>query len=278
MTLAIEPLTLRNKVIEDFVLQLHSVFGYLVFIFLAWLMSSHRRHFPWRIVIIGSLMQFGIAILILKTSAGLYFFQSINAIFDRFLACVDAGSEMLFEGVSINLTGDYMFAFRVLPTIIVFSALTAALYHLRVMQPIVAGMAYVTQRLLRTSGAETLSGCANIFLGQTEAPLVIRPYMPRLTISELNSVMIGGFANISGSLIAAFSGMGVPAADLVTASVISCPAGLLIAKVMLPELENPETMGTVKVKVDSEAANLLEAVAIGTSDGRKLALNVSTLR
>jgi CNT family concentrative nucleoside transporter len=151
------------------------------------------------------------------------------------------------------------------------------LYYLKVMQWVVKGMAWSMQKTLGTSGAETLSAAANVFLGQTEAPLMIRPYLSGMTLSELNAVMIGGFANISGGVLAAFVEMGIDAGHLVTASVISAPASLLIAKIIEPEVGRPATLGEVRIDVPPIGANALEAIAIGATDGMKLALNVAAM-
>src|SRR5262249_46352330 len=172
---------------------------------------------------------------------------------------------------------DHPFAFKVLPTIIFFSSLASMLYYLGVMQWVVKSMAVVMQTLMGVSGAESLSASANVFLGQTEAPLLVKPYIAGMTLSELNAVMIGGFANISGSLIAAFSSLGLSAGHLVTASVISAPASLLVAKVLLPDTERPATLGVVTTEPPPMGANLIEAAAIGAADGARLAINVAAM-
>ena len=169
------------------------------------------------------------------------------------------------------------FAFGVLPTIIFFASLMSMLYHLGVMQRVVAFFAWIMQKTLGTSGAESLSAAANIFVGQTEAPLVIRPYVGAMTASELMAVMVGGFATIAGGVLAAYVGFGINAGHLVTASVISAPAALLIAKVMQPEVEQPKTMGHVDIQVEKRDANLIGAAASGAADGMKLALNVAAM-
>jgi len=168
-------------------------------------------------------------------------------------------------------------AFGVLPTIIFFSSLMAILYHYGVMQKLVSSLAWVMQRTLKTSGAESLAAATNVFVGHTEAPLVIRPYISNLTISELNAVMVGGFATISGGLLAVYAGLGIDPGHLLTASVISAPAGLLIAKILQPETEQPETTGSIKVDIPRQGVNVIEAAAIGASDGLKLALNVGAM-
>jgi CNT family concentrative nucleoside transporter len=242
-------------------------------IFLAWTMSSHRRQFPWRVVLAGSLLQVSIAWAILNTENGLKLFRKLGDFFTQLLSFVDAGSKMVF-GADY---GDHFIAFRVLPTIIFFSALMAILYHLGIMQIVVRILSRIMQITLGVSGAESLSAAANIFVGQTEAPLVIRPYVATLTRSELMSVMVGGFATIAGGVMAAYIGMGVNAAHLLTASVISAPAGLLIAKVLQPEVDTPETLGVVAKDPPRTSSNVIEAAANGTTEGLHLALNVGAM-
>lgn len=250
-----------------------AAFGYFVMIFLAWLMSSHRRRFPWRVVIGGTVLQISFAWLILNTELGLRIFRLTGDFFTTLLGFVDAGSSMVF-GKDYT---QHFFAFRVLPTIIFFSALMSILYHLGVMQLIVRQISRVMQVTLGTSGAESLSASANIFVGQTEAPLVVRPYVATMTRSELMAIMVGGFATIAGGVMAAYIDMGISAAHLLTASVISAPAGLLIAKVLQPEVDVPVTRGDVSHNMPRTTSNLIEAATAGTSDGLQLALNVGAM-
>ena len=252
-----------------------SLAGYFLFIALAWALSENKRHFPWRAVIVGTLLQFVLAVVILNTAPGRAVFEAIGAAFTWVSDLTDEGAKFVF-GDNFK---EHFFAFKVLSTIIFFSSLASILYYLGVMQLVVKGMAIVMQRLMGVSGAESLSASANVFLGQTEAPLLVKPYIAGMTWSELNAVMIGGFANISGSLIAAFSTreFGLSAGHLVTASVISAPASLLIAKVLVPETEQPKTMGRVVVDPPPQGANLIEAAAIGAADGVKLAINVAAM-
>ena len=253
--------------------QVIAAFGYFVMIFLAWLMSSHRWRFPWRVVIGGSLLQLAFAWVILKTETGRWAFTGIGDFFTGLLDCVDAGSSMVF-GEDFR---QHYFAFRVLPTIIFFSALMSVLYHIGVMQFVVRMLSRIMQVTLKTSGAESLAASANIFVGQTEAPLVIKPYVALMTRSELMAVMVGGFATIAGGVMAAYIGMGINAAHLVTASFIAAPASLLIAKVLQPETEVPVTLGVESQEMPPESSNLIEAAANGTTDGLKLALNVGAM-
>ncbi len=252
---------------------LTSLLGLVAMIGLAWLMSSHKGKFPWRIVIAGLLLQFVFAVLILKTSAGKAVFEQVDNIFVGLLNSVDEGAEFLF-GESFK---EHFFAFRVLPTIIFFSAFMSIFYYFGIIQKVVGALAIVMQKTLGTSGAETLSSAANIFVGQTEAPLVIRPYISTMTTSELNAVMVGGFATMAGGVLGALSAMGINAGHLLSASVISAPGALLLAKVMQPEVDTPKTSGHVSIDVDDESVNVLEAIAKGTTGGLQLALNVGAM-
>ena len=250
-----------------------SLLGLVVMIGLAWLMSSRKGHFPWRVVIGGVALQFVIAWIVLKTTPGEWLFQGINTVFVSLLNCVEAGSLFVFG----EAFAEHFFAFKVLPTIIFFSALMSVFYYYGVIQMIVGLFAWVMQKTLGTSGAETLSAAANVFVGQTEAPLVIRPYISSMTMSELNAVMIGGFATMAGGVLGALTEMGFEAGHLLSASLISASGALLIAKVMLPELETPKTLGTVQIEVEEKSSNVLEAIAVGTTGGLKLALNVGAM-
>lgn len=250
-----------------------SFLGLFVMIGLAWLMSSNKRKFPWRVVVGGLLLQISFALLILKTSPGEAFFDGVDGVFNKLMDCVDAGSSFVF-GQDFK---EHYFAFRVLPSIIFFAALMQALYYVGVMQLVVRGLGWVVQRTLGTTGPESLAAAANIFLGQTEAPLVVRPYVNRMTKSELMAIMVPGFGSTAGGVLIAYKGMGIDAGHLLTASVLSAPASLLIAKVMLPETETPEPVEKVELEMGDSGGNLVEAVSIGTLEGLKLALNVGAM-
>jgi len=253
--------------------QFIGVFGLLVMLGLAWLMSSHKRKVNVRIVVGGLLLQFLFAAIILRTRPGEYLFNEIDQLFVGLLNCVSAGSKFMF-GPTFH---EHFFAFQVLPTIIFFSAFMSIFYYYGVMQRVVGLFARIMQRTLGTSGAETLSTAANVFVGQTEAPLVIRPYINSMTVSELNAVMVGGFATMAGGVLAALVEMGISAKHLLGASVIAAPAALLIAKILQPETGEPDTLGDVKIEVENDYANVLEAIAVGTVGGLKLALNVGAM-
>ena len=267
-----------------------SLFGLFVMIGLAWLMSSHKRRISWRLVIGGLLLQFFLALIVIHTPPGKWLLDGTKMAFDQLMGFVDHGAGFVFgddatnealrkgepipEDSSLN---QMRFAFRVLPTIIVFASLMGVLYYLGIMQFVVKIIARAMQVTLGTSGAESLAASANVFVGHTEAPLVVRPYINGMTKSELNAMMVGGFATITGGLLAVYAGMGIHAGHLFTASIISAPAALLIAKVMQPEVETPETLGHVRVKIPRRGANLFEAIAIGATDGLKLAVNVAVM-
>ena len=253
-----------------------SLCGLVVMIGLAGLMSSNWRAVRKRVVCGGLTLQFGLAWLLLPASASVSGGKQLPAIgrfFDWLLGHVNAGASFVF-GAKFE---EHFFAFKVLPAIIFFSALMSGLYHLGVMQRVVSVLGWLMQRTLGTSGAESLSAAANIFVGQTEAPLVVRPYLERMTESELMAVMVGGFATVAGGVMAAFIAMGIDAGHLVTASVISAPASLLIAKVLQPEMGVPVTLGAAPVELERTTVNLLDALAAGTTDGLKLALNVGAM-
>jgi CNT family concentrative nucleoside transporter len=265
--------------------RLISVLGIAVFIGLAWLISSHKRHVSPRIIIGGLLLQFVFAAFILRTAWGEQVFEAIDVAFRGLLACVTSGTEFVFGIKPRPDDVEYpplptllrTFAFGVLPTIIFFSAFMSIFYYFGVMQMIVGLFARLMQATLGTSGAETLSAAANVFVGQTEAPLVIRPYIVSMTMSELNAVMVCGFATMAGGVLGGLVSMGMSAKHLLAASVMAAPAGLLIAKILQPEVDSPKTLGSVKIDVKDPSNNVLEAIANGTLGGLQLALNVGAM-
>ena len=286
--------------------RLNSLVGVGVMIGLAWLLSENKRKVDWRLVGMGTALQLVFAFLILKTGAGRLVFQKANDAISALLSYSDAGSRFLF-GNLIDLsvpvgaplfepgaqspvlqpqfwayTGS-LIAFRILPTILFFSALMAILYHVGAMQFAVRAVAWVMQRTMRTSGPETLSAAGNIFLGQTEAPLLVKPYLDTMTRSELMAVMAAGFATVAGGVLAAYVGMlqsTFPdiAGHLLAQSVVGAPAALVMAKIMVPEVDLADPANTpgglVMRKVD---ANIIDAVTRGTSEGMLLAFNVGAM-
>ncbi len=250
-----------------------SLIGLFSMVGLAWLMSENKRRVNVRVVVGGIVLQFVFALLVLKTGPGRALFVEIGNTFEVLLGYVDAGSEFVFG----ERFRDFYFAFKVLPTIIFFSALMSVLYYLRIMQAIVLVFGRLMQKTLRTTGPESLAAAANIFLGQTEAPLVVRPYVTAMTRSELMAVMVPGFGSTAGGVLAAYVSMGIDAGHLVAASVMSAPAGLLIAKVLVPETEPSLGPDSVVVEVEEIGANLIEAASIGAAEGMKLAINVAAM-
>jgi CNT family concentrative nucleoside transporter len=213
-------------------------------------------------------------------------FNAIGQVFVRVLSFVNEGSTFIFGSLMDVKTFGFIFAFQVLPTIIFFASLMGVLYHLGVMQAIVRGMAWAITKLMRVSGAETTSVCASVFIGQTEAPLTVRPYISRMTESELITMMIGGMAHIAGGVLAAYVGMlggGDPAQQafyakhLLAASIMAAPATLVLAKILIPETGDPLTRGTVKMEVEKTASNVIDAAAGGAADGLRLALNIAAM-
>jgi CNT family concentrative nucleoside transporter len=266
---------------------------------IAWLLSYDRRRVSWRLVGMGLLLQATFGVIVLKTAPGRWFFEQAGGVVNGLLSFSNVGARFIFgnlvdntvavgtpgSGVALDTTAGLvastgsMFAFGVLPTIIFFSALMAVLYYLGVMQFIVKGLAWVMQRTLRTSGAETLSASGNIFLGQTEAPLLIKPFIHKLTSSELFTVMTGGFATVAGGVFAAYVMMlqGIfpdIAGHLMAASVMNAPAGLLLSKIIRPETETPVSRDALHVVVEKTDSNVVEAAASGAGMGVQLALNV----
>ena len=246
---------------------------------IAWLMSSDRKKFPARIVAWGLGLQLVFALFVLETRTGRRVFSFLNDVVVGLLELTNEGSRFIF--------GDYLdmkfsFALNVLPTILFFSSLMTILYHLGVMQKAVSGIAWLMQRTMGTSGSETLSAAANIFVGQTEAPLVVKPYVATMTRSELNAIMVGGFATVAGGVLAAYVGMlreRFPdiAGHLIAASVMSAPAALVIAKVMQPETEESQTSGYRSLEVERVDVNVIDAAARGATEGLKLAFNVGAM-
>ena len=247
--------------------------GLLVIPGIAWLISTNRFQVRWRTVVTGIAIQFALALLILKTAAGEAFFAAATVVVTTFLTFADEGSRFVFgEGF------DHVpFAFRVLPTIIFFSSVVAVLYHVGVIQRVVKVFAVVMTKVMGTSGPESLSASANIFVGQTEAPLLIRSYVGKMTRSELMAVMTGGFATVAGGVLAAYVGMGIPAGHLIAASVMSAPAALVMAKLMIPETETDRVSADTDFKVKTPWANMIDAAAQGAGDGMKLAINVGAM-
>src|SRR6187402_93766 len=265
---------------------LFGLFGLCVLIGIAWLFSNNKRRVDWRLVATGVGLQIGFAALVLLVPGGKDVFDAIGHGFVKVLSFVGEGSRFIFGSLMDEKTFGFIFAFQVLPTIVFFAALMGVLYHLGVMQAVVRAMAWVITKVMRVSGAETTSVCASVFIGQTEAPLTVRPYIAKMTESELITMMIGGMAHIAGGVLAAYVGMlggGDPeqqvfyAKHLLAASIMAAPATLVIAKILIPETGEPLTRGTVKMEVEKTTANIVDAAASGAGDGLRLALNIGAM-
>jgi len=289
----------------DYIAIIRGIFGILLVIGIAFLFSNNRRRINWRLVATGLGFQMIFAIFIIHGETFKNWFwplglpkmiiQWLGSAVIKLLVFIAKGSEFVFGGLGIPVgepgSMGFFFAFQVLPTIIFFASLTAVLYYLGILQTVVKGMAYLMSRLMGTSGAESLSNAANVFIGQTEAPILVRPYIATMTNSEILTIMVGGMATVAGGVMASYiqmlgsamaaaKGLTVSAAQLqfavhlITASVMAAPASLVISKILFPETEEPKTKGTVKIHVEKDASNMIEAAANGAADGLKLALNV----
>lgn len=277
--------------------------GVIVLLGICYLFSNNRKAIDWKLVASGIGLQFLLAILIIQVPFIKSIFEYIANFFVLVLQFTEAGAEFVLgkwpadawmqqtdftksPPVRADFNIGYMFAFKVLPTIIFFAALSAVLYYLGILQKIIFGFAWVMSKIMRLSGAESTAAAANVFIGQTEAPLVIKPYLEGMTKSEINCLMTGGMATIAGGVFAAFVGfLGGPdpemqklfATHLLTASIISAPAAIVAAKMLVPEL-NPEKINTnLEVSKDKLGNNLLDAISIGTTDGLRLAVNVGAM-
>jgi concentrative nucleoside transporter, CNT family len=269
--------------------QFQGLIGIVTLMAIAVLLSENRRRIVWRPVLVGLALQMLFAAFILKTSWGQPFFDACGGTINTLLGFCDRGTDFLFkhlsqlssreqqlEGPLVNL------AFRVLPSIIFFSAIMAVLYHLGVMQFIVRIIAWGMIKTMGTSGAETFSVAANIFVGQTEAPLLVQPFLARMTRSEIMAIMLAGFATIAGGVLALYVGMLktlMPdiAGHLIASSVMGAPASIVFAKIMVPETETPETLGDLKVSLPRTTHNVIEAFGDGANEGLKLTLSVCAM-
>ncbi len=280
----------------DFISILRGLFGLIVITALAYIFSDNKKKINWKLVTSGIVMQFAFAFIVVKTDIGREIFSYCSQFFVWLFSFASDGAQFVFgalaKGPGTSGSLGIIFAFQVLPTIIFFACFMSILYYLGIMQRIVQGIAYVMLRLLGTSGAESLDVAANTFIGQTEAPLVIRPYLSTLTNSELFTIMTSGMAHIAGGVLAAYMQMlglayakanGLPidasqvyfAGHLLAASIMAAPATMVVAKMLMPETSEPLTMGTVRVKIERTHSNIIEAAAGGAGDGVHLAINVA---
>ncbi len=261
------------------------VLGMISLLIIAFLFSSNRKAINWKTVGIGLAFQLIIAIGVLKVDFIKTIFESIGKVFIKVLDFTKAGSQFLFEGLVVDMdTFGFIFAFQVLPTILFFSALTSVLFYLGIIQKVVKGFGWLLSKLLKISGAESLSVAGNIFLGQTEAPLLIKAYLEKMTKSEILLVMIGGMATVAGAVLAAYIGfLGgdddalrlVYAKHLLAASVMAAPGAIVISKILYPQTEDINT--DVAVSQEKIGSNILDAIANGTTEGLRLAVNVGAM-
>jgi CNT family concentrative nucleoside transporter len=275
---------------------IRGLIGLILVTALAYLFSKDKKRINWRLVGIGIMLQFVFVFIVVKTTLGHNIFYSISTFFVWLFSFASLGAQFVFGSLakSPGTEGSLgvFFAFQVLPTIIFFACLMSILYYLGIMQRIVQGIAWIMLRLMKTSGAESLDVAANTFMGQTEAPLVIRPYLSSLTKSELFTVLTSGMAHISGGVLAVYMQMlGFAYAKahgasleisqvyftghLLAACIMAAPATMVVAKILIPETGDPQTMGTVKMKIEKKHSNVIEAAAAGAGDGIRLAINVA---
>ena len=259
--------------------RLMSLVGLFAMVSIAWLLSKRRDGVSWHLVAWGIGLQLAFGVLVMKTTVGLWAFSVLNDVVLALLGFTAKGTEFVFGDFASE---KFTIAINVLPTLVFFSALMTMLYHLGVMQRLVSAFAWIMRRTMKTSGSETVATAANTFVGQTEAPLMVAPFIDGMTQSELMALMTGGFATVAGGVLAAYVGLldeVVPniAGHLIAASVMSAPAALVVAKVMSPETEESETAGETAVQVDRPDVNLLDAAARGATEGMKLALNVGAM-
>jgi concentrative nucleoside transporter, CNT family len=263
---------------------LRGCLGIAVFLGIAVLFSERRRAISWRVVAVGLALQFVFAALVLHATPVRMAIEAVGSFFILLLSFTGEGTRFLFGSLLDEADHGIVFALSILPTIVFFSALTAALYHLGILQKVVAAIAWVVARTMRLSGPETLSASANVFVGQTEAPLVVKPYLPSMSRSEILCVMVGGMATVAGGVLIAYVsllGGDDPesrlafATHLLTKSVITVPAALLISKILIPQTGDPDT--SLRIDPGPRAANILDAVCKGTTDGVRLAVNVGAM-
>ncbi len=265
---------------------LFGFFGLFVLVLIAFAFSNNRRSVDWRLVLTGISLQILFAAFVLKVPFGEAIFDWLGQRFVDLLEFNKVGSEFIFGKLLDVSAFGFIFAFQVLPTIIFFAALMGVLYHVGVMQQVVKGMSWIITKVMNVSGAETTSVCASVFIGQTEAPLTVKPYLEKMTESELMTVMIGGMAHIAGGVLAAYVGllgqgdpvqMAIYAKHLLAASIMAAPATLVLAKILIPETQEPLTRGSVRIEVERHSANVIDAAATGAGEGLKLALNVGAM-
>lgn len=253
-----------------------SLIGVALMLLIAFAFSSHKKSINWRTVGGAFAIQASVGALVLYFPPGIQFLLSLTGYVENIIGYSQDGITFIFGPLG-NKSMGFIFAFNVLPVIVFFSSLITVLYHLKIMNVIIRIIGGFLQFFLKTSRPESMSAAANIFVGQTEAPLVIKPYIPNLTRSELFAVMVGGLASIAGSVMAGYAGMGVEIKYLLAASFMAAPGGLLMAKIMIPETEEVKNDLTEKEEQDNQYANIFDAAASGAANGLHLALNVGAM-
>ncbi|UTR06701.1 NupC/NupG family nucleoside CNT transporter [Alkalihalobacillus sp. LMS6] len=256
---------------------LWGIMGIVILLAFAFLLSTNKKAINWRTVLTALALQIAFAFIVLWTDTGSFVLEQVTRGVQAAIDTSGAGINMVFGGIFEVEGVGMIFAFQVLPVIIFFSAVISILYHYGIMQFIVKYLGGGISRLLKTSRAESVSATGNIFVGQTEAPLMIKPYLGKMTASELFAVMTGGMATVAGSVMAGISLMGVPLEYLIAATFMSAPGGLLMAKMIVPETEISETKDGINLKVERESRNFIDAASNGALDGLKLALNVGAM-
>src|SRR3990167_2765517 len=255
-----------------------SLIGIIIILFIAFLFSNNKRKICLRTIFSSLFLLFLIGFLTLKVSGGQRVLESISSVIAKIYLLADDGARFIFGNlVDVNSNWGFIFGIKVLPIIIFFGALTSILFYLGIIQKFVQVIGFVLRPFLGTSGSETLCAVANSFLGQTEAPLLIRNYLSNMTKSELFVVMVSGMATISGSILAVFAAMGIPAKFMLSASVMAIPASILIAKIFYPEVDTSETANGKIEESKSSATNIFDAIATGTFDGLHLEVNVAAM-
>ena len=287
LVLAAAAFALRNTINP----RVQALAGIICFICIVAAASRNLRAVNWRTVGWGMALQVGLALVILKLEIngvrpGYVFFSKIADMVKRFLEFTNAGSQFVFHKLADQPAMDkvfggpgegFVFAFTALPTIIFVSSFFTVLYYFGVLQFVVKLFARAMMLAMRTSGAETLSAAANVFMGQTEAPIIVKPYVPSMTQSELLALMVGGMATISGGVMAVYISLGADPVAILTTSVMAAPCGLYLSKILYPEMEEPATRGSVKIVVEKQHANVIDAASAGASDGMTLAINVAAM-
>ncbi|WP_346916475.1 NupC/NupG family nucleoside CNT transporter [Clostridium sp.] len=254
---------------------LNSIIGIIFIFIVAFLLSNNKKKINWRTIIIGFLIQLGFAVIVLKSAVGKKVLQKVATMATSIIGYANEGINFLF-GAAIPTNGGMVFAFQVLTVIIFISSLVSVLYYFGIMQFVVKIIGGALAKLLGTSKLETLSAAANIFLSQTESPLLIKPYINKLSTSELFTVMVGGVASVSGSVLVGYSLMGIPLEYLISASFMAAPAGLIMAKIIFPESDAKAVEDKIELGKD-DSVNVVDAAAKGASEGLGLALNIGAM-